>query len=88
MITRGRFKHPCRHFQRPVISLVVEAAPKDGMSAFDQRLVHRDAGIGRRMYRLTVHGEMAMLSFSSSSAANPFLTPGSIHLRHVGNQVL
>jgi hypothetical protein len=32
VITRGRFTHPGWHFQRTVISLVVEAAPADRIS--------------------------------------------------------
>jgi hypothetical protein len=31
-------------------------------------------GIGRRMYRRTVHGKTKTPNFSSSSAGNPFLT--------------
>jgi hypothetical protein len=53
VITRGRFKHPGRHFQRSIVALVVHTAPTHAVSALGQRLVHPDRATEPRMPRIT-----------------------------------
>ena len=53
VIAQCRFKHPGRHSERSIISLVVDAAPTDRLSAFGQRLVHRDKPTAPWMPRIT-----------------------------------
>jgi hypothetical protein len=67
VITGGRFKHPGRHFQRSVISLVVEAAPTHAMSTFAQRLVHRDRTTEPWMPRITDFSRLSTMGVALST---------------------
>jgi hypothetical protein len=67
VITRGRFKHPSRHFQRSIIALVVEAAPTDGMAAFGQCLVHRDGPAYPWMPWITHLAKLSTMSVALST---------------------
>ena len=65
--TGGRFKHPCRHFHRSVIALILNAAPTDRMSAFGYRFVHCDKPTEPRMPRVPDFSRLSIVGVALSS---------------------
>ena len=67
VITGGRFKHPCRHFHRSVIALILNAAPTDRMSAFGYRFVHCDKPTEPRMPQVPDFSRLSIVGVALSS---------------------